>query len=103
MPGAVTRTRPRQHGGHQDLVPQSIELRLLRGPQVSQLSDQVPGLGDVGVHVLQGQDPKLAFGEARILGEASASLGTPVNGVRVCSRLYDALNRRHSTWSATRR
>src|SRR6267378_4031975 len=29
MPGAVARTRPRQHGGDQDLVPQSIELRLL--------------------------------------------------------------------------
>src|SRR5438132_14181522 len=66
MSGAVARARPRQHGGHKDLIPQSIELRLLRGPQVSQLSDQVPGLGHVGVHVLQGQDPKLAFGEARI-------------------------------------
>src|SRR2546422_7192274 len=29
--------------------------------QVSQLSDQLPGLGHVSVHVLQGQDPKLAL------------------------------------------
>src|SRR3989475_12849333 len=43
MPGAVARTRPRQHGGHQDLVPQSIELRLPRGPQVSRSEERRVG------------------------------------------------------------